>query len=682
MAVIYDWKEAGDFTPATAQVDPVKGYQAILEKNRVSLPPMLQTQDYVAAYSSWAFACASLISVSMAAIDLKMFYGRDQVDEHPLLSMLARPNPLMTGVEFTELTALYLELAGEAFWLFERTPLKVPVEAWPVLPWNVELVPDKSTGLLKSYKIRGAAGSTIEVPPEDVLHYKQLNPLNPWRGISTIQAAAVAIDTDRYAAKFGMRFFENSAIPAGVLETQGWIDDDTRTELEDRWAKGHKGVDRAYRMAVLQQGLTYKPLGISQKDAEFLELRRYNRDEIMAIFGIPKAAVGLVEDVNRANAETGEYVLTKHIVKPRLKKIEARLNQFLVPQYDARLKVTFDDPVPDDEERRVRKTDVMLMRGVYTINEVRAEEGRAPLPGCDVPLIPLNYVPYDGSLAEAEPAPKAAPQEKVHKALKPAAQYAAQQYRVLIPKFRKRLKGLFKTQGQKVIAALEDQKAYQLVLSRAYEAMGAPDAWVDERTLAEQVVKIAAEPLIEIVEGDAEYIANAIMPQFKNAYSAGVSAASAVYDLAIDFDLSNPTAIRALDRLTNKFAKDITETTVKEIRAQIAEAMQNGEGIPEITARLKDVYTKAQSWRAEIAARTETAGAYSQGSLDSWRASGVVGGKSWSWTGDEEDCPSGVCGENEAAGVIALGDTFPSGDDGPPAHPNCICCLIPERIGE
>ena len=666
MAVIYDFEQE---IPQAEQIDLAKAYQQMLMGNQITgITPLRKQQDYVQAYSNsgWAYSCASLIAVSLAANGFGVYKNDKAVSQHPMLDLIKKPNTLMTGVEFGELTSLYIELAGESFWIMERSPLRVPVEMYLVQPWLVSINLDPRTGLIKNYAVRGASGQEILIPPEDVLHHKAGNPLSLYRGMSTIQATAAAIDLEHYAEKYNLRFFENAAIPFGVLESDAFVDDETAKYLEKKFAKQHKGVEKSQRVALLQGNIHYKPLGISQRDAEFLELRKFSRDQILAAFGIPKSCVGMVEDVNRANAETGEYVLARWVLRGRLARMQARINQFLMPQYDARLEFRYDEPVPEDEDRRIKKFDSGAAKGIVTIDEYREHVLTLdPLPNGqgNVLLIPAQVLPTDtGNIVpESTPVPPpVAPTGAVghvhEKRTAPgsagALRYAASHYRVLVPKLRKRLKGLYKAQGEKVLTAFDTQKS---------------------------VEKISPDPLVQIVMEDAEYIGRSMAPYYPAAYDAGIQLAPQVFGISIDFTLDNPAAIRALKNLPNKFAKDITETTVNQIRDAIAEGMKLGEGIPEMRSRLENIYGDAQSRRAETAARTETCSAFSEGSIDSWKASEISISKSWLWDG--ENCPDSSCPDNESDGVIGIDESFSSGDDGPPAHPNCTCCLIPEVGG-
>jgi len=246
---IYDYEAEEAVEPgnwADEYAAAMKSYQQIMAGNQITgVPPLRNQQDYTATYSNsgWAYSCASLIAISLAANGYGIFKNGKKIAQHPMLELLKHPNPLMTGVEFAELTSLYIELAGEVFWVLERSPLRIPVEMYLVQPWMVTINTDPRTGLISNYEVQTIAGQALKIPPEDVLHQKAGNPLSLYRGMSTIQAMAAAIDSEHYAEKYNLKFFENAAIPFGVLESESFVDEDTRKYLEKKFGKQHKGVE-------------------------------------------------------------------------------------------------------------------------------------------------------------------------------------------------------------------------------------------------------------------------------------------------------------------------------------------------------------------------------------------------------------------------------------------------------
>lgn len=640
----------------------------------IDIPAVAKTKDYVGAYRSWVFAAASCIAASLAAVPLRLYRDDgEEVTDHIFLDVMKRPNPFMTGLELRELTALYTDLAGEAFWIFERNRIGAPAEIWIVPPEWIKIVPSK-TAFIDHYVLEH--GGYIEnLPVEDVLHFKNPNPNNPYRGMSTVAAAATAVDTDAYSQEYARRFFENSAIPAGVLEVEGHLTPEERTSIREQWTKGHKGTRRAHRIAILPSTTKYHAIAVSARDAALLEQRRYNRDEILAIFGVPASKIGIVEDVNRANAEAADYTYASEVIAPRLVRMEDRMNAFLVPQYDPRLAVRFDNPIPEDRDRRLREQDIYLQRSVMTINEVRSGIGFDEVDYGDVPLVPLNIVPlteadYSPAAPEARQAAPAAsegvdaivtmkdataPRRKAIPRRQRAAliRYRRDNTRAISAKFLKRYRSLLKVQRDKVLAELDSQKS---------------------------VSKAATAEIVEIIQGDKPYMKTELKKYFSESYAAGISVAD-VLGLEISFDLTNPRVMEAVDRMASRFSERVNDTTIRQVRDAVRVGLEEGRDINAIRDSINGVYDYAITGRAEMAARTETAQAYSQGEVAGYKESGVVTGLEWSYS-DSGECPTHICEDLDGT-IVEIDGNFDypvSGDfvaNYPPAHPNCECTLLP-----
>ena len=124
-----------------------------------------------------------------------------------------------------------------------------------------------------------------------------------------------------------------------------------------------------WKLAILERGLKYQQVGSGLKDMNFQDLGRSVRDEILAIFGVPASKLGLVEDVNRANADTNDYTYQKETILPKLRLIEEKLNEKLMPLYDTGLVVKFDNPVPEDKDFRLREISEHIRTGYSSIDE-------------------------------------------------------------------------------------------------------------------------------------------------------------------------------------------------------------------------------------------------------------------------------------------------------------------------
>ncbi|WP_413102225.1 phage portal protein [Streptomyces sp. Inha503] len=312
------------------------------------------------------FAIVNRTSNAVAQVDWKLWRtarsGKDEdrteVTSHAALELWNKPNPYMPRGEFVETIQQHLDLTGEGWWVIARNArAAVPLELWPVRPDRMEPVPDPQE-FLTGYLYLGPSGERVQLGREDVIQLRTPNPLDPYRGMGPVQALLADIDANRYSAEWNRNFFLNSARPDGIVKVDKRLSDDEFDEFNARWMEQHKGVANAHRVALLEQGMDWVDRNYSMRDMQFTELREVSREIIREAFGMPKGMLGTVDDVNRANAEAGEVMFARYLVKPRLERIKAALNHDLLPLFGAAAKgLEFDycDPVPADRELEAKE---------------------------------------------------------------------------------------------------------------------------------------------------------------------------------------------------------------------------------------------------------------------------------------------------------------------------------------
>lgn len=277
---------------------------------------------------------------------------RKEITSHAALDLWNHPNPFMPKQEFIEVFSQHIELTGESEWIVSRSPLagSTPLELWPVRPDRMEPDPNPKT-FLAGWTYKTPDSGKIPLGLDEVIQVRIPNPLDPYRGLGPVQAMLVDIDSARYSAEWNRNFFRNSAEPGGIIEVDKRLSDDEFDEMTNRWREQHLGVANAHRVAVLEQG-HWVDRNYSMKDMQFTELRKLSRDVILEGFGFPKAMIGAVDDVNRANAEASEYMFARWLIVPRLDRIKGALNHELLPMFGATakgLEFDYDSPVPEDE---------------------------------------------------------------------------------------------------------------------------------------------------------------------------------------------------------------------------------------------------------------------------------------------------------------------------------------------
>jgi HK97 family phage portal protein len=265
--------------------------------------------------------------------------GSDQRKEvlvHPALALLSRPNPFWSRFRLFEMSQLYQDLTGKAHWVIVRFPgSAIPIGIWPVRPDRIQPVPDRERYLLGWLYTAPGTSETIALDPDEVIFNPLPDPLDPcYSGTGPIQSVVTEIDAVGYAAQYNRNFFSNSARPDGVLSVDHRVSDEEWDELTDRWRDAHRGVARAHRVAVLE-GVTWVPTSTAAKDMDFCNLMSTGGDRIREALGMHKIMTGMTEDVNRANAQTGEEIFASWKVAPRLRRWKDVLNFHFLPMFYA-----------------------------------------------------------------------------------------------------------------------------------------------------------------------------------------------------------------------------------------------------------------------------------------------------------------------------------------------------------
>lgn len=266
---------------------------------------------------------------------------------------------LITGSELHEAGQQHNELTGETNIIVGRTPgVAYPTDLWPCRPDRLDPVP-MPNGYLAGWVYTSPDGERLPLENEELLRHKRPNPFDPYRGMGPIQALLLELDSQRFGKEWQAQFFQNSARPGGIIEIDKRLDDTEFDELRDRWAEQHQGMSKSHRVAILENGAKWTETAFNFRDLQMVEMDGAGRDKTLVAFGFPKSMLGIVEDVNRANAEAGEYVFARWLTVPRLKKWRAMWNKRLLPLYGPdvakRFELDFVSPIPKNSEVAIQE---------------------------------------------------------------------------------------------------------------------------------------------------------------------------------------------------------------------------------------------------------------------------------------------------------------------------------------
>lgn len=311
------------------------------------------------ANNGTVFGIVNRTSTAVAETEWKLYRkaksgkeeDRVQVTSHALLDLLNKPNAFFSRMLLFESAQQHLDLTGESFLLVTRAGrIPLPLELWPIRPDRMTPVPHP-TKYLAGWVYTSPDGERVPLEVDEVIQTRTPNPKDIYRGLGPVQTVLMDTLGAGYAAEWNANFFRNSAEPGGIIEVPESLTDDDFNQLRDRWNEQHKGVARAHRVAILEQA-KWVDRKYTQRDMEFSALRGVSRDAIMEAFGFPRGMLGITDDVNRAQGESGERIFARWLTVPRLNRWRDALNTRLLPMYGDTtrdLEVDCDSPVPADE---------------------------------------------------------------------------------------------------------------------------------------------------------------------------------------------------------------------------------------------------------------------------------------------------------------------------------------------
>lgn len=622
----------------------------------------MNVAEQVKANISYVYICTSLIADRCATIKLKLFKNnadgtKTEITMHPFLDLWRTVNPNMNAYEMRSFIYTSLAVTGNCYIYtpkYKNGIMKgLPAEIWPMLPQNVRIIPDKIKYIGGYYYIYN--GQQIYFSPDEVIQFRLPNLNDTFYGMSPMQAAAYASDSNIYIKQYRAGVFKNRAVPDSLIGINSPYNEAQAQRFEDSWNLKHQGVDNAGKIDILWGDIKYQQIAMSAKDLDYIAGEKIGRDEIFGIYKVPQALI-FTESVNRSNMETAEYSLALNVVLPYTTLIHEKINEKVLLQYDMALECEHASPIPRFSEDIIAERASNLTTAFSNINQERKKAGESPVPWGDWPLIPFTLMPFRG---EARTPPAGAEPGKGHKHSHKAQdeEQAARREimraaiwktlkridQVHTRKFQADLVVFFKEQRAEVIRNLEGEKAQGIKTKALFNMAKANKA----------LEKIGLKNIQPAAQAGAESAAN-------------------IFNLSVDWTVVNENIRRWVGERAREYSEWVNETTWQQLQDAISEGVTEGEAIPELTARINEYFDGVIASRAEMIARTETITAANEGNLDVYKDAGVEK-KEWYATPGACD----VCIAIEAAGPIPINELFLDEFDTPTAHPNCKCAVLP-----
>ena len=581
---------------------------------------------------------------------------RSEVEDHPLLRLLERPNPRQGGAAFVQQALAFLHINGNSYIVSvgpddQRKP---PLELYGLRPDRMRIIPAASTTetLVGGYEYRAPAGGKRTFEPEEIVHIPLFSPLDDFYGLSPIQVAARVIDTDNSALVWNQNLLQNDARPPSVITIEeGFPSKSERERFDADLERRYTGTKNARRPVVIEGKAKWDQLGLSPADLDWLEGRKLSQREIAAkIYHVPPELLGDPEAKTYNSMPEAKKALYTEAVLPGLDRVLDDLNAMLTVRFDPTgdLQLGYDaDQIEALQEDMERKWVRVHLADSLSLNEQRAA---------------IGYDDYTGDPEADDPAdvpvalrPRRFLRDERRAPRDVKAQRLTREQRAARTRVREFLSRQFEAQGKalatflrKKIQARRETRSQKATLPTAAEIrrMLTQFDWDKElftpglSTLRQEVVR-----------------------------SQGTRRAR---QLGITFDSADPFVLREMTRYLGARIVQLDRTTRDEVIALIARTLAEHRTVTvfqlgtKIGDAVREKFGDYQRFRADRIARTETANVYNQADVFSYRQAGIS--KVEVSDGDDDaDCA-------DANGQIW---TLERAMNNPTAHPNCTRSFAP-----
>lgn len=365
--------------------------------------------EHSAMQMTAVYACVRILSEAIAGLPLHLYRynddgGKEKALEHPLYLLLHdEPNPEMSSFVFRETLMTHLLLWGNAYAQIIRNGKGEVVALYPLMPNRMTVDRDSQGKLYYSYQMSNSdaptmTGGTVILKPSDVLHVPGLG-FDGLVGYSPIAMAKNAIGLAIATEEFGAKFFANGATPGGLLEYPGTVKDPDR--VRESWNKGFSGSQNAGKVAILEEGMKYTPISIAPEQAQFLETRKFQINEIARIFRVPPHMVGDLEKSSFSNIEQQSLEFVKYTLDPWVVRWEQSIQRTLLTAEEKKqyfVKFNLEGLLRGDYQSRMNGYATARQNGWMSANDIRELENLDRIPssdGGDLYLINGNMLPLE-----------------------------------------------------------------------------------------------------------------------------------------------------------------------------------------------------------------------------------------------------------------------------------------------
>jgi len=358
---------------------------------------------------STVYACVRVIAETVASLPLGVYEtsaeGSSKAQDHPLYPLLHdEPNPEMTSFIFREVMLTHLLLYGNSYSQIIRTGRNKITGLYPLLPDKMVVDRDQNGTLYYTYTTRD--GTSVILDPTEVMHIPGLG-FDGIMGYSPIALEKNAIGLAIASEEYGSKFFGNGARPSGILTHPNTVKNPKA--LRESWNSAYGGSANSNRVAILEEGMKFEPIAIPNNEAQFLETRKFQVDEICRIFRVPPHLVGNLEHATFSNIEHQSIDFAVHTIRPWLVRIEQAMNRSLLTDKEKGgfyCSFNMDGLMRGDYKSRMEGYAIARQNGWMSANDIRELENLNPMSeedGGNAYLVNGNMISVHQAATSPEP---------------------------------------------------------------------------------------------------------------------------------------------------------------------------------------------------------------------------------------------------------------------------------------
>lgn len=662
------------------------------------LPP--ESLDYPLAYRlvthiRWA---VSLLAETIAALPLRFYtvqrngkrieIERERGNPRNVVELFETANPEYSGYELKLQLMGSLFMAGTGYLRLEFLGGPIPRQLWTENPLDV----DPRGGMPPtSFRIKRNPGFE-DIRRVDMPVFRSWNPDWGFLGAPPLQTLQLPYESRRDMDRWLRTFFKHGGVVAGHYSTDAAIDDGDREALHDELRKRNQSPEKFVNAVILPRKLTYTKAGLDMTEMQLPEVNQLLLESACLVYKIPVMMAGVYKG-SGLNSDVGNMVklqMFEQAIEPACASVVGTINEKVLAlgYWGARVECEFDFSKVDAYQMRrlktaesyVTLTGAPIMSRGTAMDEIGVERPKEKDPSLDQLLVPINMTTDAGGIEESNPPAGAAGAPRSTASGLARARHESRTNRR--DRQRVRASRMLQTHERRmkagVLRLLRRQEAR--VIGRLGEQLRDIPRGTELPGSAALSRAIDVNDLLRDEEGDRNLLERLIRAIVEDAGDQAIADLS----LEIAFDMQRREVREWIDAKATDSITNINETTRERLKASLDEGVANGEGLDDLTGRVRDVFGGRRG-NAQTIARTETIGPYNFGQLSAWDQSGVVSEKEWLTAHDDHVRDSHVA--VEAAGPVSIHADFQVGSSimGFPGDPrgdvsenaNCRCTLLP-----